>query len=531
MSREVRRLERTKNVKRNVLAGLMQRCASLLLPFLVRTVLIRRFGAEYLGLNSVFTSILQVLNLAEMGFGSAIVYSMYRPVAEGDRDAICALLNEYRRIYRYIGIFIFCAGTALMPVLPFLIADTNVPGELNLYIWYLIFLSDSVLSYLLYGYKTSLPYAFLRNDLISKADLLIMVLKSAAQILALLFTKNFYWYLLAFPAFTVFRNLIVSGMVSRYYPEYECRGRINLSQRSDLMQRVRGLLIFRLCITSRNGIDSICISALLGLSLTGIYNNYFYIMNTLAGISMILCQSMIPGIGNSIVTETKEKNYQDMRRFNFMYLIIAGWASACLLCLYQPFMRLWAGEALMLPGSIAVIFTVYFYLLKMGDMRWVYSEGFGLWWESRYVMITEALLNVVLNITMAKLWGVHGIALATVISLFTVNFPGESHILFKHYFKNGKLGEFFVDQLLYAVVTVLCCGVTYAVCAGMIRATCTGVLLRSATGSFPDAPGTKWTGLLLRIPVCLLLPPALYYLVYRNTARFKDAWSWLKSRR
>lgn len=511
MSDEFYRLERTKNVKRNVLFGLLQRCVSLLLPFLVRTVLIYRFGAEYLGLNSVFSSILQVLNLAEMGFGSAVTFSMYRPVAEGSREEICALLNACRKIYRRIGIFIFCAGAALMPFLPRLIADAQVPGDLNLYLWYLIFLSDSVLSYLLFGYKSSIPSAFQRNDLLSRVDAAIMVCKSAVQILVLLYAESFYWYLLAFPVFTILRNLAVSHMVSTHYPEYVCRGEISTARREDLRKRVRGLLISRLCIASRSGIDSICISAILGLRLTGMYNNYYYIMNTLVGVSMILCQAMIPGIGNSIVTETVEKNYRDMRRFQFMYLVIAGWAAACLLCLYQPFMRLWVGEQLMLSDSVMVILTVYFYLLKMGDMRWVYSEGAGLWWECRYLMILEAVVNVSLNILFVYLWGVFGIALATVISLFFVNFLGSSHILFHCYFKNRKLREYFTDHLRYLLMAVLCCAVTYAAC--------------------PDAGGSALKGFLVRIPVCMVLPPACYWLICHGTEEFRDSRRWLMSRR
>ena len=539
MSDGFHRLERTKNVKRNVLFGLLQRCVSLLLPFAVRTVLIYRFGAEYLGLNSVFSSILQVLNLAEMGFGSAVTYSMYRPVAEGDRDGICALLNAYRRIYRWIGMFIFCAGIALMPFLPRLIADTRVPGDLNLYLWYLIFLSDSVLSYLLYGYQSSIPYAFQRNDLLSRVDMALMVCKSAVQILVLMYADSFYWYLLAFPAFTVLRNLAVSRMVSKHYPEYVCRGEISASRRADLREKVRGLLISKLCITSRNGIDSICISAILGLRLVGMYNNYYYIMNALVGVSMILCQSMIPGIGNSIVTDTVEKNYRDMRRFQFMYLVIAGWASACLLCLYQPFMRLWVGEQLMLPDSIMIILTVYFYLLKMGDMRWVYSEGAGLWWECRYLMILEAVVNVVLNILFAYLWGVFGIALATVLSLFFVNFLGSSHILFRSYFQNGKLGEYFTDHLRYALMALLCCGVTYACCRGVSAQVLTGgssvgdnvVLSAMTVDRLTELP--RWLEvkeLLIRIPVCLVLPPLCYWLICHRTAEFREAWRWMRSR-
>ena len=218
MSRQYYKLRRTENVKRNVRFGILWRIVSLFMPFLVRTVLIYRFGAEYLGLNSVFTSVLQVLNLAEMGFGTAIVYSLYKPIAEKDTDSICAYLQAFRKIYRFIGTVILGIGLLLMPVLPYLVRDTVIPGNLNLYLWYLIFLLDSVVSYILFGYKTCLPSAFQRNDLLNKVDMGTMIVKSIVQIMLLQFTRNFYLYLVAFPLFTILRNMLIGNSGKTAHP-------------------------------------------------------------------------------------------------------------------------------------------------------------------------------------------------------------------------------------------------------------------------------------------------------------------------
>ena len=166
-------VQRTRNVSRNMIFGLLNRCVSLLLPFIVRTVLIYRFGALYLGMNSLLASIFQVLNLAELGFGTAVVYSLYKPVAEGDTDSVCAYLGTYRKIYRIIGLVILATGLALMPFFPQLVKGNPVPEEMNLYIWYGIFLANAVVSYLLYGYKTAIPSALQREDLLSKIDTVI----------------------------------------------------------------------------------------------------------------------------------------------------------------------------------------------------------------------------------------------------------------------------------------------------------------------------------------------------------------------
>ncbi len=195
--------KRTRNVSRNVVFGLINRCISLLLPFLVRTVLIYRFGALYLGMNSLLSSIFQVLNLAELGFGTAVVYSLYKPIAKEDTDTVCAYLGTYRKIYRVIGLVILGTGLLLMPLFPLLLKGNTIPRNMNIFAWYLIFLADAVVSYLLYGYKTAIPSALQRNDLLSKINMVVQVSRSLVQMSCLLLSDNFYFYLLITLLFTV----------------------------------------------------------------------------------------------------------------------------------------------------------------------------------------------------------------------------------------------------------------------------------------------------------------------------------------
>lgn len=556
---------RSRNVGRNMVFGLLNRCVGLLLPFIVRTVLIYRFGALYLGMNSLLGSIFQVLNLAELGFGSAVVYSLYKPVAEGDTETVCAYLGTYRKIYRVIGLVILAAGLAVMPFFPRLVKDSPVPGNMNLFTWYLIFLADAVVSYLLYGYKTAIPSALQREDLLSKIDTAVLVCKSVVQMACLLLTDNFYFYLLTSLLFTVLRNLLISHVVDRRFPQYVCRGNISEGQFGELKRLVGGLALSKFRGASRHAIDSICITVFVSLTMTAVYSNYFLIHSAVVSLSGILCGTMVASVGNSIATESREKNYRDMRRFNFIYMLLAGWAMICLLCLYQPFVRLWmggalsggtmaageavvqggvaAGEALMLGMPEVVALCLYFYLLKAGDMRWIYHQGAGLWWKARYIVIAEILSNVVLNILLAKYWGVLGIILATLISLFFINFLGGAWILFKEYFRNGKLGEFFVDQALYFGVTVAVAVVCWWACesvsegiagvagAGTVNVTTHDYLASVGSGVTGTLnKGLQFLQLLLRLVACTVISVLGYYLIYRHTARYQDAKEWIRSR-
>ena len=188
-------MSRTKNAARNVLFGLINKIIVLLFPFAIRAIIIQTLGSEYLGLNSLFTSILQVLNLAELGFNSAVVYSMYKPIAENDTNTICALMNLYRKIYRIIGIIVVVVGLILLPFLSYLIKG-SYPTDINIYILYIIYLFNTGLTYFLFAYKSALLTAHQRSDVISNVQSIAFILQYVIQIIILLKTKNYYMFVI-----------------------------------------------------------------------------------------------------------------------------------------------------------------------------------------------------------------------------------------------------------------------------------------------------------------------------------------------
>ncbi len=500
------KLDRTENTKRNILWGTLNKAITLLLPFITRIVMNRTLGAEYLGLNSLFRSILDVLNLSELGFSSAIVYCMYEPIAKNDSDAICALLNAYRKLYKIVGAAILGIGCALLPVLPRLVHG-SIPRDVNLYVVYLIYLLNTAVSYLLFAYKQALPNAFQRVDIISNITTITTGGMYCIQIVILMNVRKYYPYLILLPVSTVINNIITSLYVDRTYPEYRCRGEISQAMKAEIKEKVTGLFITRICQTTRNSLDSICTSAFLGLVVTAMYNNYYYILYAMTGIFGVIIQSMTAGVGNSIVVESREKNYNDLKKINFIFMWISGWATICMLVLYQPFIRIFYGEKYLFPESVVIEFCLYFYMLRMGDIRALYSDAAGLWWENRYRAIAESLTNIVLNIILGRMFGVHGIIIATLISLFVINFLLGSQIVFKHYFQNGKLAEYFQLHGFYLIVSALVALVTVWLCSLF---------------SFGDGPD-----LLVKLIVACIVPNLLYYLIYRKTAIYRLAMPWI----
>ena len=502
-------MSRSKNAKRNIVFGLANSIGSRLIPFVTRTVIIHLLGAEYLGLNGLFHSILQVLNLTELGFGTAIVFSMYEPIAKNDTEEICALLKYYKRIYTIVGTALFVGGLCVMPFLPRFIKG-SWPDAINIYWLYLIYLFNTGISYFLFAYKNSLFSAYQRNDVLSKIHLAVKLFTSVLQIVVLVLWKNYYAYAGALILGSVITNISVHLLSKKAFPEITCRGILSGEKKNEIKIKVKGLMISRLCQTSRNALDSIYISSFVGLIDTARYNNYFLILSTVSGILSMVSGSIIAGVGNSIVTETREKNHDDMKRLNFIYMCIAGWFAACLVCLYQPFTKLVFGDEMLFSYDIVLMFTLYFYMLKMGDIRFVYSEAAGMWWENRHRAIVEAIANLVLNYVLGRYFGVRGIIVATLLSLFVCNFLWGSSIVYRYYFTNVRAVVFYRQHALYAAVTLLVAGATYGCC-----------LLVGQDG---------FGGLCLKAIICAVLPIILLLLIYGHTDRFQDAAQWIDQR-
>lgn len=213
------RIERAQNATRNIIFGVFLKVYQILFPFLMRTVMIYSLGVQYLGLNSLYASILQVLNLAELGVGSAMVFSMYEPIAHDDRTKVCALMRLYRLYYRAIGLIIAVIGLLVLPVVPKLISG-EIPSDVNVYVLYLINLSSTVLSYWLFAYKNSILQAHQRNDIISKVTLLTSTFQYILQIGALWLFKSYYLYILVQLLTQAITNVLTAIIASKIYPDF-----------------------------------------------------------------------------------------------------------------------------------------------------------------------------------------------------------------------------------------------------------------------------------------------------------------------
>ena len=490
---------RTKNTLRNIAFGSVNRVINIVLPFISRTVILYVMGTQYLGLSSLFSSILSFLSLTELGIGSAMVYSMYKPIAENDHTTIRALLNLYRKLYRIIGIIVLVIGLALLPFLKVLVPE-ELPADINLHVLYLVYLLNAVLSYWLFAYKNALLQAHQRDDINSKIASIITPLSYVVMLVSLFLTKNYYAYVIWLPIFTILTNLLRLVFVNRSFSGLEPEGEVPAELKRSIFKKTSALIGTKLNTVVLNAADNLVMSAFLGLTVIAMYGNYHYIMSSIIGFLGIIYSSMTAGLGNSLQTESLETNYHNFEKFSFINSWLVGWCAVCLVCLYQPFMMIWVGEDLMFPFYVVLEMGLYFYVYQIRKIPVVYKDAAGIWWEDRFRPYVCMIANVVLNIALVQVIGVSGIILSTVFSLF-ISIPWENYTIFKYVFHRSSRPYY--GKMLFSAATMLLAGVVTLWLCSVV--------------------GNSIPAFLLKGCICVVVPNVIFALLNSKRPEFKEA--------
>ena len=493
---------RLKNSRRNVVSGFVKQIVAIILTFIIRTTIIFSLGAEYQGLSSLFTSILHALNLTELGFSAAVTYVLYKPIAEEDYATICSILAFLKKTYRIIGAIILLIGLMIMPFLKLLIKG-DYPHDINIYVLYLLFLANSVVSYLVFAEKNTFLTAMQRVDIVSKAYTVANIAGKILQVLALIVIRNFYVYVVMIIIASIANNILVEILSRKSYPNIKAYGNIPDGVKTELIKHVKAVFLNKIGDAARNSFDNSIISSFIGLAAVTAYDNYYYVFASIYGVMGMIVHSVRASIGNSLVNESVDKNYKDLLSFSFIFMWIVGWCTISMFVLYQPFMYIWmkGDEELILCFRDMALFCLYFYTISMAYTKNAYLESEGLFFESRWLYVLEAVGNLVLNIVLCHLLGTTGILIATIFTIFIFNFAGGTGVLFKYYFKR-KPNKFTLHHLFYFFITVF------------------GGLLTYAVSEYITVGGIY--GLFLKAVLCLFLPNIIYLLCYFKFSEFSN---------
>ena len=501
------KLDRTKNATRNIVFDGALEMMNMLFPFAIRSVMLHYLGTEYLGLNGLFKSLLMFLNLAELGVGSAMVFSMYKPIAEDDTFTICALLRLYRTLYRIIGLAIAAVGLLLMPVLRNLIKG-DLPAGMNLYILYLMNLGNTVMTYWLFAYKSSLLQAHQRRDVISKVSLAVRLTEYVLKILILVYTRNYYLYLSVQLLCQLAVNLLTAVCATKMYPRYVPEGKLPKEKTLDIFRRVRDLFTSKLSATVFDAADTLVISAFMGLTALALYQNYYFIITALRMMLIVVLNACMAGVGNKLVMESKEANYRDLEKISLLFLWVLGVSSSMLLCMYQPFIRVWMGEDNMLAVGLVFCFVVYYYSMGANKLINMFKDAAGIWRVDRWRPLTAALVNLGLNLATVRWLGLYGVLLSSVFSIVFIQIPWLFRNLFREVFPRQRMGKYILLFCSVTTVSLISCGVSWFVC---------GLFTLDV-----------WSTLFLNAVVSFLVPNLCCFAVYGRNPLFRESLLQLK---
>lgn len=444
---------RTINTVKNILWGYVGNIATLILQFISRTVFIHTIGMTYLGVSGLFANILGMLSLTELGIGTAINYSLYKPVAEGDKEKIKSLMLLYKKAYSIIAIIIAIIGLILLPFLKYLIKDANglEIGEISVY--YLIYLFNTVSTYFV-SYKYGLLYAEQNGYVITNLNTIFSIIILFGQIIALYLFKNFFIYLCIQSILQLIQKLITNIYLNRHYSYLQDKD-IKLLERNELKkikQNVVALMIHKIGEVSVYQTDNIIISTFISVTTVAKVSNYNLIITSITGFITIIMNSVTNGLGNLIALENKKKQLKIFDTFNFVTFWLYGSTSICFFVLFKPFMILWIGESALIDDLTVFLIIVSYYLTgQRVAVNNVKTAG-GIFVEDKYVSLLQGFINLVLSVIFVFLIGLPGIYVGTVLSGLFVNII-RPQIVYKSMFKKNAT-RYYLKFIEYIIVTI-----------------------------------------------------------------------------
>lgn len=489
---------RTINTAVNFIIGCLDKFCTLVITFITRTVFIKTLEVNYLGLNGIYTNILSILSLAELGIESAIIYRLYKPIKEKDEEKIAGLINYYKKMYRIVAIIVFIIGIA---IIPFLHIFVNVDGDIgNIYIYYIMFLLNSVLSYL-YVYKTSIIKADQKEYKLKIINIILTLLKFVLQVVALIVFKNYYYFLLIQILISILYNILCSKKAEHDYPYINKNNLIEKSEKKEIWNNIKDMFCYQIGSIILNNTDNILMSVIVGTVWVGIYSNYSLIFTAISGFTSMFFIATQASVGNLGTEENPKKNLIVFKSLTFLSFWIYGFCSVCFGVLIQDFIKLWLGENFLLSIPIVLICVLNYYIQGVLYPIWNFRFTIGLFKHTKYVMLVASTINIVLSIILGNKFGIFGIFLATAISRLSTTVWYEPYKLYKLFFKE-KITKYYVMQVVDFIVVLIAFAITYYMSKGI-------------------AINNNYINFIIKTIVCLIVPNIVFFIYKFKTQEFK----------
>ncbi len=486
---------RTANSIRNMKYAICGQVFSVILSFVSRTVFVYILGKEYLGINGLFSNILAILALAEMGIGSAIIYSLYKPLAENNEELTAGLMRLFRKIYTGIGLFILIIGCFLTPFLDFFVKERpNVPYFELIYV---LFVVNNASGYF-FSYKGMLINADQKQYITTTITQLSTLLMNVIQIICLVLTHNYILYLLIMLLSTLGRNIVISVVANRLFPFITTKKNVELpiDEKNTIIKNVKAMMMHKIGGVIVDSTDNILLSKIVSVAVVGLYSNYYLITHTITTLYSMLFNALVASVGNLGVTNDKETIYKNFRIIDFAGSWLYYFSFICLLNLLDPFISLWLGKDYMFGYGLTFVICINFYFTGMRNGLLTFRSALGLFWYDRYKAIAEAVVNLIVSIVLGLRFGAIGIFIGTATSTICVCLLIEPYVVYKYAFDRYPIDYYrrYIANLMLTLIVG--CGMR------RIIEMCTyeGILK-----------------LIISIIICATVPNIIYFLIFGRT--------------
>ena len=490
---------RLKMTAKNAFWSYFSMIASLLLQFISRTVFIHYLGEGYLGINGLFSNVLGVLSFAELGIGTAINFSLYKPVAEHDTERIKAYMYYYKWAYRVIALIVSILGLLLVPFLHVLVKDPGNVGNITVY--YLIYLFNTVTSYFV-SYKYSLVNAEQKNYIYTNVNLLVSATTTVVQIVSLFIWKSFLIYLLVAAVFGAFQKVFISMYLDRLYPYLKEKNvqKLSIEDRKTLITKIKALVIHKIGDVSVHQTDNIIVSAFVSTRMVGLLSNYNLLISTVSGCINVLFNSVTGSLGNMVVTESKEYQYSIFKKYRFIGFWFYGFTAIALAILMTPFITLWIGDKMVVNAVVINLLVVDYYMIGQRICLNNIKSAAGVYEPDKYVALLQAVVNLVASIGLVSVIGLPGVYVGTIIqgTLSTVLKPILSYkVLF-----GLSSRYYFIDSAKYGIAVIA----AYGIC----------LVLKNLI-----MPNVTIMNFIIMMVVVTIIPNLLFFIVFHKTEEFR----------
>ena len=494
---------RTKNSLINLVTGIGSNLLLTVIRFVCRTVLIGTLGSAYLGINGLFSDILSMLSLTELGLDVAMNYRLYKPLAENDLPRIRALMKFFRYAYVGVGLAILTLGAILIPFLPALIKDYDSIIELGLspVLIFLLFLSQSASSYLFFASRNAILKANQQEYVLSIVGFISQFVLNIVQIITLVLFKSFIIYIALAIGFSILSNFFIALIAKKRYPEAFAKSgdRLSLSEIKALFKELGGAFIYKLNNTVLRGTDNLIISSFIGLSVVGIYSNYLLLFTTIKTILDRFFGSFRASLGNLYAKESIEKQYSFFEICNFLAYILFGTAGVGVAVCTDELLVAWIGEGYVIAQPLALLMGAQLVMLgiktSLGQIQYV-TGTFRKTWFRPFISIT---INLALSLVLVKYIGIYGVVLGTLCADIFADFLIDPAVIHKHSLQGYKsVFTYYAKQLAYMLLLAVVGVADYFICSFLLV-------------------GYGWLSVIVHIIICGLSVPCVFGLVFFKT--------------